>query len=795
MRVTTTRGSAAALLLLLVVSCSPRLADPQPTADSQATPGYRDPAAPIEARVEDLLARMTLDEKVAQMEAISLGRDVDSLEAGARPERYGAPGARLSFGAVTGVRAGGPRARAELANRLQRYFIEKTRLGIPVLITDEALHGVATQGATNYPTPLALSSTFDTALVHQVFSQVGLEAALYGSNLVLSPVLDLAQDPRWGRAEETYGEDPYLNSRMAVAAITGYQGTSPTIDRRHVSATTKHYAGHGAPEGGRNVAPIHMSEVELRNVPLRPFEAAVKEAKVGAVMPAYHEILGVPVHASEFMLTQVLRDEWGFDGAVVSDFFAVRYNYDTHRVAPDSAEAGRLAAVAGVDIDMPELASFRHLGRLVREGKLEEAVIDRAVRRVLGLKFRLGLFDQPYVDAAEAERVIANSNHLATARKVGGQGMVLLKNEGNILPLDPARVGTVALIGPHADFAERGNYSGMPSSTVTPLAAIRQKLGSDTRVLHAQGVRLLGTGGGAGAGAVAIPGQRGGSRLAADSMNERLIAEAVEVAKQADVAVLMLGATAGMMREAWGGREGDNASLELRGMQNELVDAIRATGKPFVVLLFSGGPLSFVHIDSVAPAIVYAWYLGQETGNAVADVLFGDVNPSGRLPVSIARSVGQIPVYYNHAPSARRQGYIFEESTSTPLYPFGYGLSYTTFRVANVRLSASAIAATDSVEVLADVTNTGSRPGAAVVQLYIRQDNTIPTRPVKELKDFARVSLAPGQTSTVRMHLTPAKLGHYLAGGRFVVPPGEFRVMVGSSSRDADLTTVRLQVR
>jgi beta-glucosidase len=740
---------------------------------------------------------MSLEEKVAQMEAISLGRDLDSLEAGARPERYGAPGARLSFGAVTGLgfgARGGPRARAEFANRVQRYFIEKTRHGIPVLITDEALHGVATQGATNYPTPLALSSTFDTALVHQVFSQVGLEAALLGSNLVLSPVLDLAQDPRWGRAEETYGEDPYLNSRMGVAAITGYQGTSaPLIDRRHVSATTKHYAGHGAPEGGRNVGPVHMSEVELRNLPLRPFEAAVREAKVGAVMPAYHEILGVPVHASPFMLTQVLRDEWGFEGAVVSDFFGVRYNFDTHRVARDSAEAARLAAIAGVDIDMPELASYRNLVRLVREGRLDESVIDRSVRRVLRLKFRLGLFDQPYVDPAETERVIASPAHLATARKVAGQGMVLLKNERGILPLDPARFRTIALIGPHADLAERGNYSGMPSTTVTPLAAVRAKLGSGERVLHAEGVRLLQAGGGAGAGAVAIPGQRGGSRLAADSINQQLIAEAVAVAKQADVVVLALGATAGMMREAWGGREGDNASLELRGMQNHLVDSIRATGKPFVVLLFSGGPLSFAHIDSVAPAIVYGWYLGQETGHAVADVLFGDVNPSGHLPVSIARSVGQIPVYYNHAPSARRQSYIFDESS--PLYQFGYGLSYTTFRVANVRLASPVIAAGDSVEVFADVSNTGSRAGAAVVQLYIRQDNTIPTRPVKELKDFAKVPLAPGQTKTVRLLLTPAKLGHYLADGRFVVQPGEFRVMVGSSSRDADLVTVRLVVR
>jgi beta-glucosidase len=573
-------------------------------------------------------------------------------------------------------------------------------------------------------------------------------------------------------------------SRMAVAAITGYQGgPAPRLDRRHVAATTKHFAGHGAPEGGRNVGPIHMSVVELRNLHLRPFEAAVREAGVAAVMPAYHEILGVPVHANPFMLRDVLRQEWGFDGVVVSDFFAVRYNFDTHRVARDSAEAARLAAVAGVDIDMPELASYRNLVGLVRDGRLDEGIVDEAVRHVLRLKFRLGLFERPYVDPAEADRVVASPTHMATARRLAAQGLVLLKNEGGLLPLDPAAVGTIALIGPHADLAERGNYAGFPDTVVTLLGAVRERLGHADRVLHAEGVRLLEGGGGFG---------RSG-RLADDTTNQRLIEEAVVTAAEADVVVLALGATSGMMREAWRGREGDNASLELRGMQNDLVDAIRATGKPMVVLLFSGSPLAFEHVDEVAPVILYGWYLGQETGNAVADVLFGEVDPSGRLPVSIPRSVGQIPVYYNHAPSARRQDYIFEEE-SGPLYPFGFGLGYTTFRVGDVRLERESIAVGDSVEVSAPVTNTGARTGTVVVQLYIRQDNTIPTRPVKELRDFARVNLEPGETALARFRLTPEKLGHYLADGTFVVQPGEFRVMVGTSSRDSDLQAVTLEV-
>jgi beta-glucosidase len=777
MRIFKSLGSIALFVLLTV-----------PAAAQQ--PLYKDPSQPVDARVGDLLQRMTLEEKVAQMEAISPGRGLDSLFGDGDSASYGPPGARLGFGAVTGIgfaAGGGPREHAELANRIQRYFLEQSRLGIPVIITEEALHGLVAPGATNYPTPLALSSTFDVDLVHQVFSEIGLEAGAQGTDLVLAPVLDLAQDPRWGRTEETYGEDPYLNSRMGVAAITGFQGDDPpSIDRRHVAATTKHFAGHGAPEGGRNIGPVHMSEHELREFHLRPFEAAVREAGVTAVMPAYHELLGVPVHASPFMLTQILRDEWGFEGIVVSDFFGVRYNLDTHKVAHDTAEAARLAVAAGVDIDMPRLESYRSLVGLVRAGRLDEALIDGAVRRVLRAKLAMGLFEQPYVDPAEAERVTASADHLATARRVGAEAITLLKNEGGLLPLDPGSIRTIALIGPHADYAERGNYAGFPATSVTPLAAVRERLGSGTRVIYAEGARLVERGAGFGG-----PGRR--TTLAADSTNERLIREAVDTARQADVVVLALGATARMMHEAWGGNEGDNDDLELRGMQNQLVDAVRESGKPVVVLLFSGGPLSFAHIDRTMPVVAYCWYLGQETGHAVVDVLFGDVSPGGHLPVTIPRSTGQLPDYYNHKPSARRQGYIFDDSS--PLYPFGYGLSYTTFRIDGARLESASIARTDSVRVFADVTNTGARRGDEVVQLYIRQDFTIPTRPVKELKDFARVSLEPGETRTIEMILTPAKLGHYDGAGRFVVDPGPFTVMVGSSSRDEDLSSVQLEVR
>jgi beta-glucosidase len=762
---------------------------------AQPVPIYKKESAPLDARVEDLLKRMSLEEKVAQMEAIAPGRALDSLLNGGDTVQYGASGHRLSFGAMTGAPRGAPRQRAEAINRIQKYFAEQTRLGIPIIITDEALHGVVGQGFTNYPGALAFSSTWDVALVNEAFTQVALEAALTGTNLVLAPVLDLAQDPRWGRVEETYGEDPYLNARMGVASITGFQGTSwPLIDRRHVAATTKHFAGHGAPEGGRNIGPVHMSEHELRELHLVPFEAAVSEAHAMAVMPAYHEVLGMPVHANPYMLTDILRNEWKFAGITVSDFFGVRYNFDTHRVAKDSASAAALAAMAGVDIDMPQLASYRNLVALVRSGRLKESIIDRAVRRVLRAKFALGLFDSPYVDASESERIVAQPTHLATARRVGGEAITLLKNDGSILPLDPARAKTVAVIGPHADFAEPGNYAGTPATRVTALTAVRERLAATGgRVIFAEGVRLLDQNRG-GLNVAAGPVGRGGqTRITPDSINQRLIREAVDSAKQADVVVLMLGATARMMHEAWGGNDGDNDDLELRGMQNDLADAIKATGKPVIVMLFSGGPLSFAHIDATMPAILYCWYLGQETGRAVADVLFGDVNPSGHLPLSIARSVGQIPVYYNHQPSARRSNYLFDDSS--PLYSFGYGLSYTTFRMDSVQLTRNTISRKDSVFVSTRVTNTGTRAGAAVVQLYVRQDYTLPARPVKELKEFQRVSLQPGESRTIRMLLTPAKLAHVGVDKRWVVDAGTVKVMVGSSSRDSDLTVVPLTVR
>ena len=774
---------------ILAITWLPRL------AAGQARPLYKNPSAQIDARVTDLLRRMTLEEKVAQMEAIAPGpgRGLDSLLGGGDTAQYGTPGKRLSFGAITGAPRAMPKLRAEQINRLQKYFAEQTRLGIPIIVTDEALHGVVGQGFTNYPSAVAFSSTFDVDLVHEAFTQIALEAALTGTNLVLAPVLDLAQDPRWGRVEETYGEDPYLNSRMGVAAITGFQGTTaPLIDRRHVAATTKHFAGHGAPEGGRNIGPVHMSEHELRDLHLRPFEAAVREAKVMAVMPAYHEILGIPVHANPFMLTQILRNEWGFAGMVVSDFFGVRYNYDTHRVARDSATAALLSVNAGVDIDMPQLASYRNLVSLVRSGRLSESVIDRAVRRVLRAKFALGLFDHPYTDPAEAERVVGSAAHLATARRVAASAITLLKNAGDILPLDASKTRTIALIGPHANFAEAGNYAGTPASRVTAVDAVRERLGANGRVIFAEGVRLLDQNR-VGLNVAAGPVGRGGARIVADSVNQRLIREAVDSARQADVVVLMLGATARMMHEAWGGNDGDNDDLELRGMQNELAEAIAATGKPVVVMLFSGGPLSFARIDRTMPTILYCWYLGQETGHAVADVLFGDVNPSGHLPLTIPRNVGQLPVYYNHKPSARRSNYLFDDSS--PLYVFGYGLSYTSFRMDSVRVSRDTIARSDSVRVRVRVTNTGARAGDAVVQLYIRQDYTLPTRPVKELKDFRRVPLAAGETKTVEMLLTPAKIGHIGVEERFVVDPGTIKVMVGSSSRDQDLKTVSFVVR
>lgn len=744
------------------------------------TPPYRDASLPIEQRLNDLMGRMTLEEKVAQMSIFQMRTNNlpdENIELDETVREH------LAHGVGALGRPGlhsSPRATALWTNAIQRYLREHTRLGIPAFFIDEALHGLMAHGSTSFPQAIALASTWNPSLVEEVFTVAAREMRARGGNWALTPVLDLAREPRWGRTEETYGEDPYLCSRMGVAAIRGLQGVHlgdmrHPVDKHHVLATAKHFAAHGQPEGGRNAAPANYAERELRENFLAAFQAAVVEAGVGAVMASYNEINGIPVHVNRWLLEQVLREEWGFEGILTSDGNGISQLESVHRVAASKAEAARKALAAGIDFELDNC--FGTLVEQVKQGLVPLAWVDRAVRRILRAKFLLGLFDDPYVDPDEAERVTNCAEHRHLAYRAAVQGLVLLKNDG-LLPLDKARLRTLAVIGPNAAGLHLGGYSANPGRGVSLLEGIRQKVEGQVRILYAEGCKIV---------QEDFDGQgwRGWHEDAATPVaaeeDAHLIAEAVAVAHQADVVLLVLGENESVCREAWSEKHlGDRDTLDLPGRQDELVRAIIEIGKPTVALLLNGRPLSVNVLAERANAIFEGWYLGQEGGTAFADVLFGDVSPGGKLPITFPRSVGQLPAYYNHKPS-RQRSYLFRDST--PLFPFGYGLSYTTFRYANLRLAPSKIKPHDSVVVSVEVTNTGRRTGDEVVQLYVRDLlSEMVTRPVKELKGFRRITLQPGETQTVQFTLTPAELSFLNERMERVVEPGQFEIMVGGNS-------------
>jgi len=756
---------------------------------------YRDRSLAPEKRVRDLLKRMTLAEKAAQMRCVWQQKSETLVDA---EGNFDAEKARAAFGKGHGLGqvgrpsdAGGgldARRMAELTNAIQRFFVENSRLGIPVVFHEECLHGHAAVGGTSFPQPIALAGTFNPELVEALFAMTAAEARLRGAHQALTPVVDVARDPRWGRVEETYGEDPYLVSRMGIAAVRGFQGDASFRDKRRLIATLKHFAAHGAPEGGMNCAPAEVSNRTLREVFLRPFREAIQEGGAISVMASYNEIDGVPSHANRWLLREVLRKEWGFRGYVVSDYYAIwelSYRPDTHGhfVAKDKKDACALAVRAGVNIELPEPDCYLHLEALVRRGELKESELDELVAPMLLWKFKLGLFDGPYVDPEEADRVVGCAKHRDLALQAARESITLLRNEGGLLPLDAGAVRRIAVIGPNAHRSLLGGYSGVPKQEITVLEGIRSRLGSSAEVLYSEGCKIT----------VGGSWNQDEVILSDPEEDRRQIAEAVRVAERADVIVLAIGGNEQTSREAWSRKHmGDRASLDLIGRQEELARAMIATGKPVIVLLFHGAPLAINYLSREAAAILDCWYLGQEGGRAVAEALFGDFSPGGKLPITIPRSVGHLPCFYNHKPSARR-GYLFEDAS--PLYPFGYGLSYTSFAIENVRLTKNRIACGVTTRVLADVINIGSRPGSETVQVYIRDVVSSVTRPVKELKGFQKAFLNPGERRTVEIEIGPESLAFYDVNTRWVVEPGEFEVLVGNSSRDSDLQKVVLTVR
>jgi beta-glucosidase len=665
--------------------------------------------------------------------------------------------------------------------------VEETRLGIPAMVHDECCAGVLARGATVFPQIIGAASTWDPVLVEQMTDVIRQQMRALGIHHGLAPVLDIARDPRWGRIEETFGEDPYLTSTLGCAYIRGLQGKDWS---QGVVGTGKHFIGYGLPEGGLNWAPAHIMPRELREVYLLPFEAAVREVGLGTIMPAYHELDGIPCSTSSELLTDILRGEWGFKGMVVSDYFAINQLVGYHRFAPDKAAAARLSLDAGMDLELPSIDCFRQpLAEAVARGDLDERRIDESVRRVLAYKFDFGIFESPYVQPDAVPALLDAAEHRALARTIADKSLVLLKNDG-VLPLS-RKVKSIAVIGPNADTMRNmvGDYAypahietlitlgGMGLSAtpmpeqmdmveeftpiVTVLAGLKAALSSTTKIETVKGCEVLG-----------------------DSTEG--IAAAVEAAKRAEIALLVVGDKAGLTPDCSVGEFRDRTTLGLPGVQEDLVRAVLATGTPTIVVLVNGRPYSIGWILQEAVAVLECWLPGEEGGTAIAAALFGDINPGGKLPVTVVRNAGQVPLFYSHRPSGAKSFFYgpYVDESNDPLLPFGFGLSYTTFGIDNLRLDRQEVTAGGKVQVSVDVTNTGKRAGDEVVQFYTRTDGASVTRPVKELRGFKRVTLKPGERKRVTLTLDTAQMAYLDQAMRLVVEPGKVTVTVGNSSAD-----------
>ncbi len=709
-----------------------------------SAPVASSPQDKIEQRINSLLARMTLAEKLGQLQQLD-----GEANGNYRPEhremiKTGALGATLN------VRG------ADRTNELQRIAVEESRLKIPVLFGFDVIHGYRTI----FPVPLAEASSWDPAAAERSASIAAAEARAAGVHWTFGPMVDIARDARWGRIVEGSGEDPFLGSMMARARVRGFQGRNYGAPDK-VLACAKHWVGYGAAEAGRDYNTTDMSEGTLRQIYFPPFKAAVDEG-VGTFMSAFNDLNGVPASANSFTLTKVLREEWKFDGFVVSDYTAVQ-ELIQHGVAANGPDAARLALNAGVDMEMVSRLYNQNGAELLRTHQISQATIDEAVRRVLRIKFRLGLFEHPYADPSRERSVIFNPANIAAAREIAGRSIVLLKNDRQTLPINKD-VKSIAVIGPLADdqVDMLGSWTGdgNAADAVTLLAGIKAKVSPQTKIDYVKGCEI-------------------------DDNSTAGFDEAVRAARRSDVVIVAVGESAAMSGEA-----ASRSSLDLPGRQLDLVKALHATGKPVIVVLMNGRPLTINWIAENSPAILETWFAGTQAGNAIADVLFGDVNPGGKLPVTFPRAVGQEPLYYNRMNTGRppdannKYTSKYLDVSWTPLFPFGYGLSYTQFHVSNLQTSAQRIPSDGRLTVSVEVENIGQRVGEEVVQLYLKDVVASVSRPVKELKGFQRVTLRPGEKRRLQFELTPALLGFYNREMRFVVEPGEFRVMVGTSSAD-----------
>ena len=772
--------------LVRIIWCIALLTVGSVKADN-SLPAYKNSALPTEQRVADLLRRMTLEEKIAQLCAAAEPKNITDTN-GVFDEAK----VRLVFGNGLGEFASLTKPISEevaLRNAVQKFILENTRLGIPIIFHGEACHGVLAPEANSFPVPIGIACTWDEDLVERIYTTVGAEMRARGMQQALAPILDICRDPRWGRTDETLGEDPFLNGRLGIAMVRGLQGRDPEhIGAGHVAATLKHLTGHGQPEAGVNRAPAHLGRRELYESHLVPFAMVIAAAHPAAVMPSYNEIDGVPSHANRWLLQDVLRGQFGFDGLIPSDYSGIADLRYFHHIAATDTDAAQRAFATGVDMDFPAGSNYAHLAELVKAGKISETAIDKSVARVLRLKFRLGLFENPYADADAAKALVKKDSTKALALEAAQKSIVLLKNQNGLLPLAPGKYKTIAVIGPNANDTRLGSYSGEPPYLVSIFDGIKRAAGDDAKILYAKGCSITTNEGLSSMNAWLTINRQQFPTAEEDRAD---IAQAVQTASQADVIILVLGENELICREAWSDKHsGDRASLDLFGRQNELADAIFKLGKPVVVYLMNGRPLAIPQIVEKASTVIEGWYAGQETGNAAADILFGRVNPSGKLTITIPREVGQLPIYYNHKPSSR--GYAYVDADNRPLFPFGFGLSYTTFEYGDPQLSAPEMKTNASVEVSTTVTNSGKVAGDEIVQLYIHQKVASVTRPVRELKGFQRISLAPGESKTVHFKITPDMLALYDEDFKRVVEPGEFEIIIGPASDAGKTTLLRL---
>ncbi len=741
-------------------------------------PDYKNSDKPVEVRVADLLGRMTLEEKVAQTLSVwkkkseFISSDGKFIEEKAKALLQNGIGhiARPGEVNLNGKSNLDPDEQIRFANAIQKYLIEKTRLGIPAIFHEEALHGHQAPGATSFPQAIALAGTWDPELITEIFTAVAKEVRARGSHQVLTPVLDVAREPRWGRVEETYGEDPYLISEIGKACIAGFQGKGVIIDSNHVAATLKHFIAHGQPENGTNAGPANFSDDYLHEVLMKPFEIVIKETDVWSVMASYNEIAGIPINANKYLLNDLLREEWGFNGVVVSDYESIQQLEMLHHVSKNKQESAQLALEAGVDIELPDMYCYTELTKLIRSGKVSEKLLDRSVARILRMKFMLGLFDHPFAGIGDVKEIHSIKNQ-DLAYKAGAKAITLLKNKDHLLPLDEKKIKTIGVIGPNAKGIHLGGYSNEPRQGVDIYTGLKELAKGKFNIKYAEGCRIT----------------EGSASWFEDKVilpdpgeENKRIAKAVKIARQCDVVILCIGENEQITREAWSKTHlGDRDQLDLFGNQNKLTQALVETGTPVVVVLIHGKPMTINYIAENVPAIIDAWYLGEKTGTVVADALFGKINPGGKLPITYPRTVGQIPVYYSYKPSARR-GYLFGDTN--PLFSFGYGLSYTNFVYSDPEISPEKNNPEGTATVSISVTNTGKIKGDEVVQMYIHDKIGSRTRPVKELKGFKRITLEPGETKTVRFSINPEVLKMYNQEKKWVVEPGEFEIMVGSSA-------------